>query len=161
MIIEGHADTEKRFWDKVEKREPDQCWKWKGAVASHGYGSMAISLMAHRVAWGIAHGSVPTKNIHVLHKCDDPLCVNPSHLFLGSHQDNMLDKEAKGRGNHPFGSNHGRAKLTENLVKEIWKDRQNGKSQRFLARKYGVARSGIRQILRGISWKHVKSPSHI
>lgn len=161
MILEAHADTEQRFWNKVKKGEPNQCWKWNGAVSSHGYGSIAISFLAHRIAWGISNGKVPPKNIHVLHRCDNSLCVNPKHLFLGNHRDNMLDKEKKGRGNHPFGSKHGRAKLNEETVLEILKENLEGKSQRFLAKKYEVSRMTIRQILRGITWIHVKLPSHI
>lgn len=91
---------EERFWPKVAKRGPKECWLWTGAEHGHGYGGISIlgqSIPAHRVSWALAHGPVPPGK-WVLHRCDTPRCVNPAHLFLGDHQGNMNDMATKGRG---------------------------------------------------------------
>jgi hypothetical protein len=87
-----------RFWEKVERRPPF-CWHWKASLARGGYGSFRFhgrAQQAHRVAWQLTHGAIPP-GFDVLHRCDTPGCVNPGHLFLGTHADNMADKVAKGR----------------------------------------------------------------
>jgi len=95
-----------RFWQKVEKS--DGCWTWRGALQTNGYGKIyvcrkpgtttktTISMPAHRASWVIHFGDIPT-GMSVLHRCDNPLCVRPDHLFLGDHTDNMRDCAAKGR----------------------------------------------------------------
>jgi hypothetical protein len=80
------------------------CWIWLGAANRYG---MVRGDRAHRVSWKTFRGPIP-HGLHVLHKCDTPLCVNPDHLFLGTHLDNMKDKEEKGRGNQPSGERSGR-----------------------------------------------------
>lgn len=109
------ADVE-RFWKKVDKSGgPDACWLWTASKSTDGYGRFRAikKLAAHRVAWTLTYGQIPYDGSHlstcVCHDCpggDNPACCNPSHLFLGSHSDNMVDKERKGRGNHPRGDNH-------------------------------------------------------
>lgn len=89
-----------RFWAKVDRRGPDECWPWTGATQQTGYGRFRVDGRlqgAHRVAYVLTHGHL-RPGAHVLHRCDTPGCCNPSHLFLGTHADNMADKEAKGRG---------------------------------------------------------------
>ena len=89
---------EERFWSKVRKADGDACWAWTGAKRSD-YGAIKIagdSVLAHRVAWELTNGPIP-EGQHVLHRCDNPPCVNPSHLFTGSHADNMRDAFRKGR----------------------------------------------------------------
>lgn len=94
-------DLENRFWSKVEKT--DNCWNWVGGTSGKkgGYGAIRLPGRkggkhgAHRVSWFIAYGYMP--DLHVLHKCDNKKCVRPSHLFLGTNQDNINDKVAKGR----------------------------------------------------------------
>jgi len=86
-----------RFWNKVEKSS--QCWQWTGGKTWDGYGRIKLNgktVMAHRVAYAMLKGEVP-KHLILCHTCDNPSCVNPDHLFLGTHKDNALDREAKGR----------------------------------------------------------------
>lgn len=146
-----------RFWSKVDRRGDDDCWKWiGGSWHPFGYGLLAIDGIntgAHRVAWIIAHGTIP-KTKHVLHRCDNPPCVNPAHLFLGSHTDNMRDKTSKWR--HRYGSKHENAKLTESAVRHIRAERAAGVTLRELAAQYGVALTTIWHAARGTkAWRHV------
>jgi hypothetical protein len=99
-----------RFWEQVDKRPTENgCWIWNGTLNPNGYGQIFVGPLqgkaktAHRVSWEIAHGPIPPgRGYHgtcVLHRCDNPACVNPDHLFLGSHFDNMADMKLKGRAN--------------------------------------------------------------
>ncbi len=88
-----------RFWTKVDKRSGNECWNWKAGVRGKGYGCFRYEgkmETAHRVAWMMEHGQIPA-GLHLLHYCDNPLCVNPAHCFLGTNHDNVLDRHAKGR----------------------------------------------------------------
>jgi len=131
-----------------------------------GYGRVWVSLetvYAHRVAWALAHGPVPA-GLYVCHHCDNPPCVNPAHLFIGTASDNARDMAAKGRArNDPRrGTRHALAKLTEADVREIRRRYAPSYSRKTgpntgpaLAREYGVSRSLIHRIVRGESWPHV------
>jgi hypothetical protein len=99
-------------------------------------------------------GEIPP-GMHVLHHCDNPPCINPSHLFLGTQADNMRDKEQKGRGNHPQGERHGRAKLTEADVLMI---RASALSNGALARQLGVTKKTVRRARDGRAWRHLSNP---
>lgn len=91
------ARCEDLFWSRV--RKTDHCWTWLGAIKKGGYGHMVFLgklTSAHRIVWSIVNGDIPHE-MHVCHTCDNPSCVNPSHLFLGTHQDNMRDRDSKGR----------------------------------------------------------------
>ena len=93
---------EQRFWPKVEKGSPAECWLWKGAVNNQGYGQILFNgkvCLASRVSWVMHIGPVPD-GLFVLHHCDTPACINPGHLFLGTQTDNMADMAAKGRNGH-------------------------------------------------------------
>jgi hypothetical protein len=130
------------------------CWIWLLRVDTPGYGRIAAnrsSVPAHRVSWVTYRGTIPD-GMQVLHKCDVRCCVNPDHLFLGTHSDNMRDMYAKGR--HPRsgqrGEKHHRAKLTAQEVAEI---RSSSELQKILAQKYRVGQSQISSIRRGASWR--------
>lgn len=92
-----------RFWTKVDKRSNHECWEWQSCKNKADYGRFSFrnkSILAHRFMWLIIYGKMPKK--HVLHKCDNPCCVNPVHLFLGTNTDNMRDMMNKGRCNLSF-----------------------------------------------------------
>ena len=145
-----------RFWPKVDKSAgPDACWIWKGAVTSKwGYGCFLMGgrvLGAHRVAWILTNGD--PGELCVLHKCDNRVCVNPAHFFLGTKKDNSQDKMRKGR--HPIGERAPQAKLTEAQVREIRALYRPGNG-RELGRRFGVKQSTISYIITRRHWAHVE-----
>jgi hypothetical protein len=144
-----------RFWSKVEKSDPDSCWRWRAGVGSRGYGIFHIgregSEAAHRVAYALSTGPVPT-GAFVCHSCDNPLCCNPGHLWLGSPKDNAADMAAKGRAASPAGELNPAHKLTRKQVVEIRKRHWSGESQRSIARAFGVHQTNISQICRLMTW---------
>ena len=157
---------EKRFWSKVEKRGDDECWPWTASVDSRGYGHIrkqGKTARSHRVSWELRNGPIPSGEHYgttcVLHKCDNPLCVNPNHLFLGSVLDNNKDRTKKGRGNKGqsfnVGSNSGRAKLEDHNIIEIRRMAACGNSKKWLANLYKVSYGQICQISNGQSWGHI------
>lgn len=130
------------------------CWLWTRSLNSRGYGIVYIAgkhVRAHRAMWELAHGPIP-QGLHVLHHCDTPSCVNPAHLFLGTHQDNMIDKVAKGRHNMPHGERNHRSKLTEAFVKEI---RASTERSEVLAQRFSVTRQAIHWVRIRKNWAHV------
>lgn len=134
------------------------CREWKGPRNPGGYGLIWLTdrkkqIGSHRFAWAETNGPIP-EGMHVLHTCDNPLCYNPDHLFLGTPADNMADKVAKGR--QAKGSRLASAKLNEEKVKEIRRlYKAGGTSHRALAREFGVSKSLITQILNREWWAHV------
>jgi hypothetical protein len=107
------------------------------------------------VSWEIRYGKLQL-DVKVMHRCDNPRCVNPSHLFLGTQQDNVADRQQKGRQARQKGEAHGRAKLTEQQVRELRRSYAGGTcSQEFLAKEYGVAQSKVSEIVAGKLWSHV------
>lgn len=157
----GKPDAE-RFWPKVDKNGPGGCWIWKGAMKRGGYGLFAVKdrkkklIAAHRFSYELVHGRFPEdinpRDHSVCHRCDNPPCVNPAHLFVGTYQDNTNDRVAKKR--HHYGERNFHAKLTEVQVLEIRALR--GKvTQRELAARYGVKQSTIGHLQAGRSWKHL------
>jgi hypothetical protein len=136
---------------------PDACWPWTSALNSNGYGVIhvaGVARRAHRLAWIEANGPIPPDKPHLLHRCDNPRCVNPAHLRTGTHKENMADMIARGRARHDglTGSRNGSAKLTEADVRAI---RAAGGSQRAIATRFGVHQGTVSNILLGKNWKHV------
>lgn len=141
-----------RFLAKVAASRDGECWQWTACKDGKGYPCINVSgtlRTAHRVSYELFRGPITTGQ-HVLHTCDNPTCVNPSHLFLGTHAENMADKVSKKR--HSFGAKHGRAKLSDAEVIEII--RWTGRLQ-DAADKFGIHKSMISLIRRGKRWTHL------
>lgn len=149
---------EERFWEKVDKKGSDECWEWVAClVAGYGlFGGDQKVEMAHRVSWKLHYGLIPN-GLCVLHRCDNPPCVNPVHLFLGTHADNMRDRDQKGRGKVPDqkGEANSGAKLTAEDVREIRRRIGNGEKQQALADEFDVVQPSISHIIHGRTWRHV------
>ena len=148
-----------RFWSKVEIGNPDECWEWKGAASKDGYGQFSVgnfikrsSARSNRVSWTINFGEIPN-GLFICHKCDNRSCVNPSHLFLGTPKDNMVDMARKGRTGVSLGEKHGISKLKEEQVLEIRKMLENRLTQREISEKFGVSQSAIYKIGKGLTWQ--------
>ena len=147
---------EERFWAKVKKTK--QCWIWTGSRGNRGYGRFRMDKddywNAHRVTWAITFGPIPD-GLQVLHHCDNPACVRPDHLFLGTQSDNVRDMVQKNRANRPYGPRHFRTALTEDQVRAMRAEWATGITQNQLARKYGISTSGIHGILHRRVWRHI------
>jgi hypothetical protein len=149
--------VESAFWQQVDTGRPG-CWLWTGATNSKGYGRVYIfgrKLVASRVAYAFAFGADPGP-LYVLHRCDNPICCRPSHLFLGTASDNTADMVAKGRGVAPPRSRPGRRirgvprKLTTEQVAAI---RADVRPHRAIARDHGCSQPMVSKIKRGVAWR--------
>ena len=189
---------EERFWAKVNRNGPTPqhcpelgaCWVWTGSLNADGYGMVRVggrdgkTHRAHRLSWSLNVAPVSTDKPHVLHRCDNPPCVNPKHLWVGTNADNMRDRNEKRR--QAFGARHGSrthpeclsrgdnhnfrlhpervargersagARLTEAQVRLIRIRAAAGEIKRLIAADFGVARTTISEIARGAKWKHVQ-----
>ncbi len=145
-----------RFWTKVEKY--DGCWQWKASKNRDGYGKFSINrndwVLAHRFSWELHYGPIP-EGLKVLHKCDNPECTNPDHLFIGTNLDNSRDCIQKGRFTHK-GELHFNSKFTEDQIIEIRKRYENREFQRIIAKDFGTTQAQISQIVLRKQWRHVK-----
>lgn len=185
--IKSNAALSNRFWSKIDRSGPTmpqmdtRCWTWTGSKDSKGYGQISLSgklHLAHRLAFVLTGSTFPEGKSHCLHRCDNPACCNPSHLFAGSHKDNMTDKIKKGRNNpatgersgarlhpermargdangsrlyperRPRGESHANSKLTDAQCSYI---RASPLTQVAIARELGVSKSQIGNIRRGES----------
>lgn len=149
--------TLERFLEKVGATTPTGCIEWTAYRQPRGYGAISVGAkqeLAHRVSWMLHNGPIPS-GMHVLHKCDNQPCVNPEHLFIGTHADNMRDRSAKGRaytGKHG-GDLSGTAKLTWPEVRSIRALAKGGQNHHALAPRFGVKPGTILSIIRHKTWK--------
>lgn len=146
----------KRFWRHVAVKDANECWEWQASRMNSGYGQFNLRLgkvtTAHRVAWTLICGDIPN-GLHVCHTCDNPLCCNPDHLYLGTPAENNADAGRKGHmARDVRGEKNPHSKLTTQDVLVI---RSSELSNPALASIYGVTSSMIGQIRRRTSWKHV------
>jgi len=184
MLPHDTSSLRARFWTKVDKS--GDCWLWTAARWDTGYGQFMVGGKlrgAHRVSYELAKGPIPAGML-VCHTCDNPRCVRPSHLWLGTVRDNAQDAARKGRtasgdrngkrlhperyphgDNHPMrlhpelvtrGERNGRAKLTDDNVREIRTLAAQGVQGKQLAERYGVSRTKISRVIRCLDWRHVE-----
>lgn len=181
-MADRQSNTEARFWAKVDRS--GECWVWTGYRDAGGYGRFRFKgapKRAHRVLWLLTNGAIPD-GLHVLHSCDNPPCVNPAHLRLGTNNDNRADMVSKGRQacgdrhmsrtrpecvargeRHPSrthpeklarGEAVGGAKLTADDVREI-RRRAAAETQLAIGRAFGISRSNVSDIIHRVTWAHV------
>jgi Pectobacterium phage endonuclease len=154
----SQASLTERFWRNVDKRDDAECWEWKlSSKSSFGYGSIwdnsqKKSRLVHRVSYEIAYGEIPNDKI-VMHSCDNPKCVNPKHLNLGTHKLNGEDKAKKGRSvvNKLFGEQNPKSKLTIERVQFIRAHPEIGHKE--IADMWGLSPNCIRGVRIGRTWK--------
>lgn len=143
-----HSPLPSPFLDKIEIKGEDDCWEWKAYRTPEGYGQIRVNWklwLSHRYMWTLLWGDIP-EGLVIMHQCDNPCCVNPKHLLLGTHLNNVQDKEAKGRGN--AGAANGMAKLSDadvEVIRELY--HIDNLSQAEIGRRYGVNRSCICKIV--------------
>ena len=165
FIESYHLSTEERelprFWEKVEKTET--CWNWIAHKVGKGYGhfhSKGKEILAHRYSYELHKGKI-AENLFVLHSCDNPSCVNPDHLWLGTKKDNRTDCESKGRAklfgskDAKKGEENNKTKLKESDVILIRSLKKEGKSFDELAQKFSIKKVTVRQIIHRKTWKHI------
>jgi hypothetical protein len=144
----------KRFWARTIPS--NECIRWLGAITSAGYGCVRINkqtYQAHRVAYELEKGEIPS-NMYVIHTCDNRWCVNPEHLFIGTHQDNMTDKIRKGRQPQHHGENNPRARLTQKDIKEIRELYHSGNwKQKDIGLLFGIHQTHVSRIITWGVWK--------
>lgn len=165
-FIKYHSKTPKeKFWEKVNKNGPtmrhmnSRCWEWTASFISnqsssnkiYSYGALYINrktVLAHRFSWELHNSKKIPKNMLVCHHCDNPKCINPSHLFLGTQKDNMNDMSKKGRAGVRHGVGNPKTKLTKKQVASIRKRyTSNTATVILLAKEYGISRSAIYDII--------------
>lgn len=163
-INPGNNTLIERFWSKVDKSS--DCWIWTGYRNKRmGYGRIGAGgeggklLMAHRLAWELHFGPIP-ENMIVMHKCDNPPCVNPAHLRLGTVWDNNQDRDAKNRNRHLTGEESASSKLTEDQVRAIMARLEKGETTISIAKDFPVKRKAIGSIKNGNAWSHITGVRH-
>lgn len=155
-----HRPLLDRFWSKVDIKGDNDCWEWQAGRNKKGYGHFKLGvgsdIRAHRLSWMLTCGEIPD-GLNVLHKCDNPPCCNPNHLFIGTAKDNILDALSKGRIDTRPGVRNPNSILTEKDVLEIRSECENYEYGIYsrLGRKYGVKSSVIRGVAIRISWTHI------
>lgn len=150
-------NTPEKFWAKINKIE-NGCWEWAGSILTSGYGAFdfqGVRFLSHRLAWIFTNGD--PKDKYVCHKCDNPLCCNPEHLFLGTTQENTKDCVSKNR--QAKGENHGNSIISETQAIEILNLKGKKKAME-VSKMYGFkGMESVTRIWEGKSWKHLKPNS--
>lgn len=154
-----HQDTIKRLWARVAKGPG--CWEWQGCRTVKGYGRMNFrvdgnlhQVYVHRMVWELERGEIPD-GLSLCHHCDNPRCVRPDHIFVGTNSDNVRDGFSKGR--FPAGESSKLSKLTESQVVRIRLALVRGHlTQREIAAQFGIGQQNVSAIKRGKSWNWVK-----
>jgi len=154
-----------RFWSKVDISSPHECWEWTGAKGGNGYCYIYVEpkpMLAHRLSWIIHNGEIPEHDsFHgtcVCHHCDNPSCVNPAHLFLGTHKDNMKDRQNKGRSfiiPARSGEENGNSVLKESDVLAIRMWVELGYKQVRIAEAYRTSPKNVSRIVRRDTWRNI------
>ena len=149
------------FWDRVNsqiKEDEFGCLEFTGCKDDCGYGRINRDgklVRLHRAVWERDHGPIPAGMV-VMHSCDNPCCLEPEHLFLGTQAENIADMDRKGRRKTPIGSQHSSAKLNESLIPKIRKRLVSGETCAAIGRDYKVTEETIRAIKKGRIWTHVQ-----
>lgn len=150
------ACTVARFWSHVRVGGRLECWEWQAGLRCGGYGVFVLrhgkTLPSHRFIWSEIHGEIP-KGLNICHKCDNPRCVNPRHLFIGTQYDNIQDQIRKGR--MVRGEQHGRAKLRAAQVLEIRALSNSGVTFAEIGRRFSIAWQHAQNIVNRRIWRHV------
>lgn len=144
-----------RFWAQVDMGMG--CWNWKGSPSGNGYGELQLAgsrkkVRAHRFSWELHFAPIPN-GLFVCHRCDNRMCVNPAHLFLGTQEDNMRDAASKLR--MPHGEGQHLAKLNDVSVALIRRRHSAGESLAALAVEYGVTKQAVWHVVHRKTWKHI------
>lgn len=156
----SRPDIVTRFHRNWQPEPNSGCWLWHGGTEAIGYGVIygnKTPWKAHRLSYTLHCGPIPD-GMHVCHRCDVRACVNPDHLFLGTHAENMADREAKGRNRPPRGERSGNAKMTDAQVREVVARLANGEQQAAIVQEMGVSASTISLIFKGKTWRHIARP---
>jgi len=146
-----------RFWSKVEQRDPEECWPWRGGFSRYGYGRFRVtgrSTNAMRIAYQIRKGPI-AEGLSVCHRCDNRACCNPDHLFLGTMADNRADMIEKGRQRGAAGERNRNSRLVPAQVVRIRELMSAGSTARHLSDEYGVTPGAIRDIQNRRIWRHL------
>lgn len=155
----ARGTLEERFWNFVQKKSDNECWEWQGQILN-GYGRISLGAKslgsdgAHRVSWRIANKQEIPDGMFVMHKCDNPCCVNPNHLTIGTPKDNSDDMIRKGRKKQviPLGEHNGKSLLNEEKVRVI---RSSTLNHAALGRLLGVSSGCVRSVRIGRTWSHI------
>lgn len=150
---DGRVDWDDRFWSKVHPEALSGCWLWHGAVKNRlGHGQTGRNECAHRRAFLLAKGPIPA-GLFVLHRCNVPACVNPSHLYLGTNIENSRDKIALGR--QARGESHGMSRLTTADILDIRRRLSCGEGGGTIAARYQIGSGALSNIRHRVRWGHV------
>lgn len=153
MVFKASLPVEPRFWERVAKSSG--CWVWTSTLDTGGYGQLSVNgtlTLVHRISWEMHYGPIP-EGVLVLHKCDNPPCVRPDHLFLGDDYANIQDRNSKGRQTR--GENHPHAKLTDADVIRMRKLQLKGYSMVKLSTIFKMSYGQVYMICKGRLWKHL------